>query len=49
MIKKIIGIGDIHIPNARGLDDIKDVELPLAKNTLSKASKLFVEYINKKK
>ena len=25
MIKKIIGIGDIHIPNARGLDDIKDV------------------------
>lgn len=25
MIKKIIGIGDIHIPNARGLSDIKDV------------------------
>ena len=25
MIKKIIGIGDIHIPNARGLDDLKEV------------------------
>lgn len=25
MIKKVIGIGDIHIPNARGLDDLKDV------------------------
>lgn len=25
MIKKIVGIADIHIPNARGLDDLKDV------------------------
>ena len=25
MVKKIIGIGDIHIPNFRGLDDLKDV------------------------
>ena len=25
MIKKVIGIADIHIPNARGLDDLKDV------------------------
>ena len=25
MIKKIIGIADIHIPNARGLDDLKEV------------------------
>lgn len=25
MIKKVIGIADIHIPNSRGLDDLKDV------------------------
>lgn len=25
MIKKIIGIADVHIPNARGLDDLKEV------------------------
>ena len=25
MVKKIIGIADIHIPNARGLEDLKEV------------------------
>ena len=25
MVKKIIGIADVHIPNARGLNDLKDV------------------------
>ena len=44
----IVNMNYIESVTSTGIK-IKGVELPLAKNTLSKASKLFVEYINKKK
>ena len=39
MIKKIIGIADIHIPNAKGLDDLKGV----AETFYSQARKIVKE------